>query len=219
MKCLNLSEINRIQQKTSIKSISPYLITGKIYKKINYDQKYSLKNFILIKDNKNEIRTVGSGSFGNVYLSKNIIDNKIYAIKHMDKNKLIKLLHSLKGIYHEIDIQSRIEHENIIRILYAHEDKDSFDLVMEYAQNGNLFHYIRKNNGLNELQSFQHFIQVVNAVNFLHKNDLIHRDIKPENILLFNNENNSNNFLVKLCDFGWCVRLYVEIRRTFSVTT
>jgi hypothetical protein len=110
MKCLNLSEINRIQQKTSIKSISPYLITGKIYKKINYDRKYSLKNFILIKDNKNEIRTVGSGSFGNVYLSKNIIDNNIYAIKHMDKNKLIKLLHSLKGIYHEIDIQSRIEH-------------------------------------------------------------------------------------------------------------
>ena len=219
MKCLNLSEINRIQQKTSIKSISPYLITGKIYKKINYDQKYSLKNFILIKDNKNEIRTVGSGSFGNVYLSKNIIDNKIYAIKHMDKNKLIKLLHSLKGIYHEIDIQSRIEHENIIRILYAHEDKDSFDLVMEYAQNGNLFHYIRKNNGLNELQSFQLFIQVVNAVNFLHKNDLIHRDIKPENILLFNNENNSNNFLVKLCDFGWCVKLDGESRKTFCGTT
>ena len=219
MKCINISDINRIKNKTRSNIISPYLIQGKLNKKINYDSKYSLNNFILIKDNKDEIKTIGSGSFGKVYLSKNILDNKIYAIKHMDKNKLIKLLHSLKGIYHEIDIQSRIEHENIIKILYAYEDKESFDLVMEYAQNGNLFHYIRKNNGLNELQSFQLFIQVVNAVNFLHKNDLIHRDIKPENILLFNNEKDKNNFLVKLCDFGWCVKLDGETRKTFCGTT
>ena len=219
MKCINISDINRIKNKTRPNIISPYLIQGKLNKKINYDSKYSLNNFILIKDNKDEIKTIGSGSFGKVYLSKNILDNKIYAIKHMDKNKLIKLLHSLKGIYHEIDIQSRIEHENIIKILYAYEDKESFDLVMEYAPNGNLFHYIRKNNGLNELQSFQLFIQVVNAVNFLHKNDLIHRDIKPENILLFNNEKDKNNFLVKLCDFGWCVKLDGETRKTFCGTT
>ena len=219
MKCINISDINRIKNKTRSNIISPYLIQGKLNKKINYDSKYSLNNFILIKDNKDEIKTIGSGSFGKVYLSKNILDNKIYAIKHMDKNKLIKLLHSLKGIYHEIDIQSRIEHENIIKILYAYEDKESFDLVMEYAPNGNLFHYIRKNNGLNELQSFQLFIQVVNAVNFLHKNDLIHRDIKPENILLFNNEKDKNNFLVKLCDFGWCVKLDGETRKTFCGTT
>ena len=219
MKCINISDINRIKNKTRSNIISPYLIQGKLNKKINYDSKYSLNNFILIKDNKDEIKTIGSGSFGKVYLSKNILDNKIYAIKHMDKNKLIKLLHSLKGIYHEIDIQSRIEHENIIKILYAYEDKESFDLVMEYAQNGNLFHYIRKNNGLNELQSFQLFIQVVNAVNFLHKNDLIHRDIKPENILLFNKKKEKNNFLVKLCDFGWCVKLDGETRKTFCGTT
>ena len=219
MKCINISDINRIKNKTKSNITSPYLIRGKLNKKINYDTKYSLNNFILIKDNKDEIKTIGSGSFGKVYLSKNILDNKIYAIKHMDKNKLIKLLHSLKGIYHEIDIQSRIEHENIIKILYAYEDKENFDLVMEYAQNGNLFHYIRKNNGLNELQSFQLFIQVVNAVHFLHKNDLIHRDIKPENILLFNNENDTNNFLVKLCDFGWCVKLDGGTRKTFCGTT
>ena len=219
MKCINLSEINRKKNKTKSNCISPYLVQGKINKKIKYDKKYSLNNFISIKDNNNEIRIIGSGSFGKVYLSKNIIDNKIYAIKHMDKNKLIKLLHSLKGIHQEIDIQSRIEHENIIKILYAHEDKENFYLVMDYAKNGNLFHYVRKNNGLDELQTFQLFIQVVNAVNFLHKNDLIHRDIKPENILLFNNEKDNNKFIVKLCDFGWCVKLDGVSRKTFCGTT
>ena len=207
------------------KITSPYLISGKIHKKINYSPKYSLNNFIPVTDDNNEIRTIGSGSFGNVYLAKNIIDDKIYAIKHMQKNKLLKLLCTLKGIYQEIDIQSRIDHENIIKILYTYEDKESFNLVMEYASNGNLFHYIRKNKGLSESQAFQLFIQVVNAVYFLHINDLIHRDIKPENILLFDNNNNqkkddnNNNFLVKLCDFGWCVKLDGESRNTFCGTT
>ena len=45
----------------------------------------------------------------------------------MQKNKLLKLLRTLKGIYREIDIQSRIEHENIIKILYTFEDKESFN--------------------------------------------------------------------------------------------
>ena len=53
----------------------------------------------------------------------------------------------------------------------------------------------------------------VNAVNFLHQNDLIHRDIKPENILMY--ENN----VVKLCDFGWCVKLEGHQRGTFCGTT
>ena len=227
MKFSNFSKISPIKknEKSKIsKSIinSPYIIEGEINKqKIIYDQKYSLKNFIPIKDEKNEIKIIGSGSFGNVYLSKNIVDKKIYAIKHMEKIKLLKILHSLKGIYNEIEIQSRISHENIIKILYTHEDKENFDLIMEYAENGNLFHYIRKKNGLNELQSFQLFIQVVNAVNFLHKNDLIHRDIKPENILLFNpNKNSHNIYLVKLCDFGWCVKINKdETRKTFCGTT
>ena len=197
---------------------SPYIKYGKLNQKVNYDSKYSLSNFIPVMEY-NDIKTIGSGSFGRVYLAKNILDNKIYAIKHMDKKKLLKILKSLKGIYYEIDIQSRIEHENIIRILYTDEDEESFDLVMEYAQKGNLFHYIRKYKGLNEDLTFQLFIQVVNAVYFLHKNDLIHRDIKPENILLFDSPNNKNNILVKLCDFGWCVKLDGESRKTFCGTT
>ena len=202
--------------------LSPYLVSGIIYKKIIYNSKYNLENFTAITD-KDEIRTIGSGSFGQVYLALNTIDNKRYAIKHMDKKKLIKILHTLNGIYQEIDIQSRINHPNIVKILYTDEDKDSFNLVMEYADKGSLFHYIRKNKGLNEYKTFQLFIQVVNAIYFLHENDLIHRDIKPENILLFSNNNkkskNDCDYIVKLCDFGWCVKLNGEERDTFCGTT
>jgi serine/threonine protein kinase len=44
-------------------------------------------------------------------------------------------------------------------------------------------------------------LQILNAVNALHKHDIIHRDLKPDNILL----DEHGNF--KLIDFGWAKML------------
>ena len=192
---------------------SPYLIYGIINNSIIYDSFYSLKNFVPIYDEYGKVKIIGSGSYGQVYLALHSINKKYYAIKHMDKKKLYSLLHSLSSIQKEIDIQSKIDHPNIVKLLFVKETNISYDLIMEYASDGSLFHYIRKFKGLNENKTFSLFIQVVNAVNFLHQNDLIHRDIKPENILMY--ENN----VVKLCDFGWCVKLDGHQRGTFCGTT
>ena len=192
---------------------SPYIVNGILNSKIIYNELYNLKNFVEIKEN-GYLKKIGSGSYGEVYLAMNIINKKYYAIKHMEKKKLLELLHTLTGIYREINIQSRIDHPNIVKILYVKETEKSFDLVMDYASEGNLFHYIRKTKGLNENKAFCFFIQVVNAIYFLHKNNFIHRDIKPENLLLYNFNN------LKLCDFGWCVSLQKgETRDTFCGTT
>ncbi len=131
----------------------------------------------------------------------------------MDKKNIYSLLHSFTVVQKEIEIHSKINHPNIVKLLYVKETEKSYDLIMEYAPGGNLFHFIRRNKGLNEKKSFNLFIQVLNAVYFLHEHDLIHRDIKPENILIF--ENN----IVKLCDFGWCVKLNGKQRETFCGTT
>ena len=192
---------------------SPYLVPGILNKKRNYDAKYNLDNFIYIfEDQKPKI--LGGGSFGQVLLVMNKINKKLYAIKHMEKKSLLKKLNSLEGIYKEIYIQSRIDHPNILPILYVNETSSDFDLVLEYASGGSLFHFIRKNKYLDEPLAFSLFIQVINAIYFLHQNNLIHRDIKPENILLFDNN------IVKLCDFGWCVKLEEgQQRGTFCGTT
>ena len=199
------------QHSTQINSI--FLVKGILNTNIYYDPIYSLKNFIAVYQRDGRLKTIGSGSYGQVYLGMNIIDKKYYAIKHMDKKNIFAILNTLLNIQKEIDIQSRINHPNIVKLFYVKETETSYDLIMEYAKNGNLFHYIRRNRCLSEDESFSIFIQVVNAINFLHQNDLIHRDIKPENILLF--ENN----IVKLCDFGWCVKLNGYQRATFCGTT
>ena len=169
------------------------------YDYIRYDPIYSPDNFTFIYSN-GVPKSIGNGSFGQVYLAINNIDKKIYAIKHMEKDKLMKHLQCLDPIYAEIDIQSRVDHPNIIKLLYVQETETTFDLVMDYAKDGTLFEYVVKNKGLPEKLAFKYFIQIVNAIKFLHDNDIIHRDIKPENILLF--ENN----VIKLCDFGWSIK-------------
>ena len=218
LKCLELhcSNFHSVKNNTSTSLTrinSPYLLQGFLNSTIVYDSFYSLDNFVPIYDEKGKVQIIGSGSYGQVYLALHILNKKYYAIKHMDKKKLFSLLHSLNSIQKEIDIQSKIDHPNIVKLLYVKETHISYDLVMEYASMGNLFHYIRKYKGLNEDKTFSLFIQVVNAVNFMHSNDLIHRDIKPENILIFDNN------IIRLCDFGWCVKLEGHQRGTFCGTT
>ena len=208
----NNNENNALIQNEN-KISSPFLVKGTLKNKIEYEPIYSLKNFVPIYEQEGNLKIIGNGSYGQVFLGLNTINNKYYAIKHMDKNNIYNLLNSLTGIQKEIEIQSKIDHPNIVKLLYVKETDISYDLIMEYAQEGNLFHYIRKNKGLNENKTFSIFIQILNAVNFLNENDLIHRDIKPENILLFDNN------IVKLCDFGWCVKFNGQQRQTFCGTT
>ena len=206
----NFTQIN-YENKNNIDS--PYFIPGILNKKRKYDEKYNINNFVTIfEDEKPKI--IGGGSFGQVFLVRNTINQKLYAIKHMAKKSLSAKLNSLEGIYKEIYIQSRIDHPNILPILYVKETSTDFHLVLEYASGGSLFHFIRKNKYLDEPLAFSLFIQVVNAIYFLHTNNLIHRDIKPENILLFDKN------IIKLCDFGWCVKLEEgQQRGTYCGTT
>ena len=194
------------------KNTSNFLTDGYFLKEIKYESIYDIKNFKHHLVN-GKPKLLGYGSFGNVYLEINKINKKFYAIKHIEKRRILKALNTLEPIYNEIKIQSKVCHPNIVKILYANESEKYFDIVLEYANKGNLFYYIKDNEYLSESQSFKIFIQIVNAIYFLHKNNFIHRDIKPENILLFDKN------IAKLCDFGWCVEFKDEPRNTFCGTT
>ena len=170
---------------------------------------WEFKNFRFNK----KLDLIGNGTYGNVYLSYNKLDNKPYAIKLIEKQKLTELECPIEFIYREISNQIQINHPNIIRLYSYHEDEGNIYMILEYSNRGSLFTKIRKKSYLSENETFSYFIQVINGINFLHDNNFIHRDIKPENILL-----DDKNY-IKLCDFGWCVKLEEnEMRNTICGT-
>ena len=206
-KTLNPHLLNLIKFKLHPPPIGSFLENPELNPRLNF----SLLEPVLSEGKK---ILIGDGSFSKVYLFQNKISKIKYAIKKMNISSFLKKTNNKDLIINEINIQSKINHPNIIRLYNYFEDKNNINifLVLEYASQKTLFDYIRYKKGLNEIEAFYYFIQAVNAIYFLHKNKIIHRDIKPENLLI------NNNNILKLCDFGWSVYLNNNKRVTFCGT-
>ena len=209
---INLVNSLKRRQNENLTEQYVFITNGDFKEKINFDEKYAYQNFTKVIEDIFP-KQLGSGSFGRVYLVSHNDSKKLFALKVIDKRKLMISYGKLDIIYNEINIHSKLSHENIIKLYNIHEDNESINIIMEYAEKGNLFQLISKEkSGLDESKAFDYFIQVVNAVYYLHNNNIIHRDIKPENILI------GNDNKIKLCDFGWAKELTLENRSTFCGT-
>ena len=108
-------------------------------------------------------------------------------------------------INQEVEIMYKLNHENIIK-LYSHfENEQQIFLLLEYVSGGTLLDIIEKEQ-ISSDEVAQYFIQIVDAIKHLHSIDVIHRDLKPANILL------DAEGRVKLCDFGFSVYDYKDIK-------
>ena len=209
---INLVNSLKRRQSENLTEQYAFITSGDFKEKINFDVKYEYHNFTKVIEDIFP-KQLGSGSFGRVYLVSHNDSKKLFALKVIEKRKLMVSYGKLDIIYNEINIHSKLAHENIIKLYNVHEDNENINIIMEYAEKGNLFQLISKEKtGLDESKAFDYFIQVVNAVYYLHINNIIHRDIKPENILI-----GSDN-KIKLCDFGWAKELTLENRSTFCGT-
>lgn len=72
---------------------------------------------------------------------------------------------------------------------------------MELCQNQTINEQIKRRKRLTEIEVMTYLIQLVNSIQFLHKNKVIHRDLKLGNLLL------SDKMEIKLGDFGLATRV------------
>jgi protein kinase A len=120
------------------------------------------------------IRTLGRGSFGRVVLAllKNENGNKFYAIKVMDKKKLIRY----KQIDHTLNerrVLFSLQHPNTIRYFFSFKDNSFIYLSLEYISGGDLFTYLRHTGKFIEKHVKFYAAQVFLVFEYLHHFDIL----------------------------------------------
>lgn len=90
----------------------------------------------------------------------------------------------------------KVRHPNIIQLYEVFETDEEIYIINEFAEKGELFRLVNHQYKLQEKTCARIFLQIINAVEYLHKLGISHRDLKPENILL------DFDYNVKLVDFG-----------------
>lgn len=144
-----------------------------------------------------EIKLLGSGSFGKCYLCIDPQDNSKVVVKQIDISHMD--LNQKKEAYHEARIMSAFDHPNIIRFrdIYA-TTNGKLNIVMDYADGGDLAERIKEQKGkfFPEVFIIDIFVQLCLALKHVHDRKILHRDIKAQNIFLTKDD------IVKLGDFG-----------------
>ncbi|CAD5214495.1 unnamed protein product [Bursaphelenchus xylophilus] len=158
------------------------------------------KNNTAQLDDFDRIKTLGTGSFGRVMLVKHKATDAYYAMKILDKQKVVKL----KQVEHTLNekrILQAIDFPFLVNMQYSFKDNSNLYMVLEFISGGEMFSHLRRIGRFSEPHSRFYAAQIVLAFEYLHSLDLIYRDLKPENLLI------DNNGYLKITDFGFAKRV------------
>ena len=166
---------------------------------------------------------IGQGAFGTVYKARKKDTKEIRAIKVIDIKKYVKDSENNGKVLSEKEIKDFIDtiikEINVMQILEGqnHENKNTVKfyeyyykqnieiaIVMELCDE-NLSKMIGKKENkkltFDEIRNILH--QLNNTFKIMVNKKIAHRDLKPQNILVkYQNENDKNNYIIKLCDYG-----------------
>ena len=134
------------------------------------------------------IEKLGKGAYSQVYKVSRKEDNQIYALKKVpmanlsEKEKLNAL--------NEVRLLASIENTNVIsyKEAFIDEASESLCIIMEYADDGDLFQKIRKGQNdkayIDEQEIWKIFIHVLHGLKACHDLNIMHRDLKSANVFL-----------------------------------
>ncbi|CAD7929586.1 unnamed protein product [Amoebophrya sp. A25] len=130
-------------------------------------------------------RMLGKGSFGEVYEVRHKETNRVYALKVLHKNRVLK-----KGLMRYASTERRVlsyssSHPFIVHLHYAFQNSSRLFLCLEYCPGGTLQTLIGRLKRLPERPLARLYAaQILLALEFLHDRGILYRDMKPDNIVL-----------------------------------
>ena len=176
------------------------------FDKRNSNHLIAINNDVIVSGNEINPETIyiktkmlGSGAFGEVWLAHHKDLDRDFAMKIIKKRKNRR--NDEKEILNEIEILKKLDHPKILKVVDFYSTLKKYYIITEYCHEGELFNEIIKVGKFDEGQAAFIINQILKAITYCHKMNIIHRDIKPENIMITNREKNGC-LQVKLIDFG-----------------
>ncbi len=182
-----------------------------------------------------EIKGVlGQGSFGITYLANLIIQGALgelnsgvkVAVKEFfmkdinGRNETSVTAGSKGGIYDKYKEKfkkeslhlSELKHPNIVKVLEAFEENNTYYYSMEFVEGMSLDAYIKQSGRIPLVEAIPIVNDIGNALSFMHQHNMLHLDLKPLNVMRRKNGD------IILIDFGLS-KQYDEDGKPESSTT
>ncbi|CAK6974033.1 myosin light chain kinase%2C smooth muscle [Scomber scombrus] len=160
----------------------------------------SIRTDLKVKDLYDVEERLGTGKFGQVFKLVEKATKKVWA------GKFIKAYSAKEkeNVRQEIGIMNSLHHPKLVQCIDAFEGKSDIVMVLELISGGELFErIIDEDFELTEREVIKYMLQIIDGVNFIHKQGIVHLDLKPENIMCINKTGSK----IKLIDFGLARRL------------
>jgi len=154
-----------------------------------------LKRTKLGLDDFRTVKVIGKGAFGEVRLVQKVDTGKIYAMKTLKKEEMLKK-DQLAHVRAERDVLAESNSPWVVQLFYSFQDPAYLYLIMEFLPGGDLMTMLIKYDTFSEDVTRFYMAECVLAIEAVHKLGFIHRDIMPDNILI------DKDGHIKLSDFG-----------------
>jgi len=145
---------------------------------------------------------LGEGGMAKVYLARQETLRREVAIKVLDR-RFVFDTNVRKRFLREGQMLAKLEHPNILKVIDFIEVSDILAIVMEKIDGLTMKEFLSSRR-LSDEEILFYFPQMLEAVGYLHSQDIVHRDIKPSNYMV----NKAN--ILKLLDLGIAKNLDVQ---------
>lgn len=156
------------------------------------------------------IAVLGAGGMGRVYKVRNVISERVEAMKVLLPN-LANEPDLADRFIREIKVLASLNHPNIAALHTALRIENQLVMIMELVE-GTTVEDLLKQGRIPLVDGVEYISQVLSALSYAHAQGVIHRDIKPANMML------TPQGVIKLMDFG-IAKSSVDRKLTMTGTT